>query len=295
MPLRANLAALGRIAHAASLLVTALAAVAALGATALAALGVLPWLTLEAGFGAPADRAGMVAQIALTALLWLMLGAIPSGARMLALERSHRDFRITMGDVAQAYHVAHAGDRHGAFRLSSEFDAVRERIEYLRDHPDLRLLEADVLTLAAQMSRQSHKLAEVYSDERVARAKDFLRQRQEEVEAQKARIVEALAVTREIGRWSSQVELEEAVVASQMQALEEQLQAVLPALGRRLDQPGTGEDETREAAASVGATDMDRASMDGASTDGASVDGLDGPGVRRSPNVVPMGTRPAAE
>ena len=97
-----------------------------------------------------------------------------------------------MADVAEAYHHAHAGDRQGVFRLSSEFDQVRERIEYLRDHPDLKLLEADVLTLAAQMSQQSHRLAEIYSDERVARAKDFLQQRQEEAEEQQRRIVEAL-------------------------------------------------------------------------------------------------------
>lgn len=267
----ANVAAVGRIAHAASLYLTGAAAVAALGATVLSALGVIPWLTLEAGFGASAAQAGMVAQIGVTLLLWLMLGTIPSGARMLALERSHRDFRITMQDVAQAYHVAHAGDRQGTFRLSSEFDAVRERIEYLRDHPDLRLLEADVLTLAAQMSRQSHELAQIYSEERVARARDFLRQRQEEAEAHQARIVEALGIAREIGRWSSQVELEEAVVASQLQNLDEQLQAVLPALGYSLDRTiAEGDAEAAEA-------------------------GAEGAVVRRPPNVVPLGTRPAAE
>jgi hypothetical protein len=277
MSSRSNLAALGRIAHAASLYVAAAAALAALAATVLAALGVVPWLTLEARFGAtPLPEFGTYLQVGLTALLWLLLGTIPSGARMLALERSHRDFRITMEDVANAYHMAHVGDRKGAFRLSSEFDAVRERLEYLRDHPDLRLLEADVLTLAAQMSRQSHKLAEIYSDERVARAKDFLRQRQQEAEAQQARIVEALAVAREIGRWSSQVELEEAVVASQLQSLDEQLQAVLPALGYNLDRPAQDPDAAAEAEDAAHGVEQ-------------------GAEARRLPNVVPMGTRPAAE
>ncbi len=277
MSSRSNLAALGRIAHAASLYAVAAAALAALAATVLAALGVLPWLRLEAGFGAtPLPEFGTYLQLGLTALLWLLLGMVPSGARVLALERSHRDFRITMEDVAKAYHMAHAGDRTGAFRLSSEFDAVRERLEYLRDHPDLRLLEADVLTLAAQMSRQSHKLAEIYSDERVARAKDFLRQRQQEAEAQQARIVEALAVAREIGRWSSQVELEEAVVASQLQSLDEQLQAVLPALGYNLDRPAQDPDAAAEAEDAAHGVEQ-------------------GAEARRLPNVVPMGTRPAAE
>ncbi len=279
MSSRSNLAALGRIAHAASLYAVAAAALAALAATVLAALGVLPWLRLEAGFGAtPLPEFGTYLQLGLTALLWLLLGTVPSGARVLALERSHRDFRITMEDVAKAYHMAHVGDRTGAFRLSSEFDAVRERLEYMRDHPDLRLLEADVLTLAAQMSRQSHKLAEIYSDERVARAKDFLRQRQQEAEAQQARIVEALAVTREIGRWSSQVELEEAVVASQLQGLDEQLRAVLPALGYSLDPPAPARD-----AQSV------------AGPEGASPAVEQGAEARRLPNVVPLGSRPAAE
>ena len=120
---------------------------------------------------------------------------------------------------------------------------MRERIEYLRDHPDLKLLEADVLTLAAQMSQQSHRLAEIYSDERVARAKDFLAAAPEGGRGAAGPIVEALAICREITRWSRQVELEEAMVASQLQALDEQLQAVLPALGYKLD--GTEEDRAR--------------------------------------------------
>lgn len=281
MSLRFNLAALGRIAHALSLYLVALAALSALGATVLAALGVLPWLRIEAALGDVAlPQFGTLLQIGLTAMLLLMLGTIPSGARMLALERSHRDFRMTMGDVASAYHMAHAGDRAGAFKLSSEFDAVRERIEYLRSHPDLRLLEADVLTLAAQMSRQSHKLAEIYSEERVARARDFLQQRQTEAEDQQKRIVEALAVAREIGRWSSQVELEEAVVASQLQSLDEQLQAVLPTLGYRID----GRKPEPEAvpdgeAGSPGLDERTDQELD----------------VTRPPNVVPMEARPAAE
>lgn len=273
MSIRANLSALGRIAHAAALLLVLAGAGAALAATTLSALGAIPWLTVEAGWGGAAVPGfGMGLQIGVTALLLLMAATIPSGSRMLALERSHREFRMTMKDVAEAYHHAHAGDRQGVFRLSSEFDQVRERIEYLRDHPDLKLLEADVLTLAAQMSQQSHRLAEIYSDEKVARAKDFLQQRQKEAEEQGRRIGEALAVCREIGRWSSQVELEEAMVASQLQALDEQLQAALPALGYTLG--GSAEDRERLA----GPEPLTH-----------------GVEVRRPATVVPMGARAAAE
>lgn len=273
MSLRSHLSLLGRIAHATALLLVLAAAGAAVAATALSALGVIPWLTLEARFGeAAVPGFGMGLQVGLTVLLVLMAATIPSGSRMLALEKSHRDFRMTMRDVAEAYHHAHAGDRQGVFRLSSEFDQVRERIEYLRDHPDLKLLEADILTLAAQMSQQSHRLAEIYSDEKVARAKDFLQQRQAEAEEQQRRITEALGICREIGRWSSRVELEEATVASQLQALDEQLQAVLPALGYQLD----GSEADRERLVEPAPLSH-------------------GVEVRRPANVVSMGARTAAE
>ena len=79
----------------------------------------------------------------------------------------------------------------------------------------------------------------------------------------------SVAVCREIGRWTSQVELEEAMVASQLQVLDEQLQAVLPSLGYRLASPKPDEAAPEEGAA----------------------DGT----VTRPPNVVAMGPRPAAE
>jgi hypothetical protein len=235
MQLRATMTTFVRILHVISLWVIGLAALAMVAATILSALGVIPWLQLEAGFGATSPMAGMVAQIGLTALLVLIAGFFPSSLRVMQLENSHRSFKIQMKDVSEAYHAAHVADRKGVFTLSSEFDQVRERIDYLRQHPDLKLLEADIITLAAQMSQQSHRLAEIYNDSRVARAKDFLAQRQHEVEEQQRRIEEALKTCREIMRWNSQVELDEAVVQSQLQQLDEQLQEVLPALGYSFD------------------------------------------------------------
>jgi len=262
MQFRATVNQLVRILHVISLYVVGLAAVAMVAVTLLSALGLLPWLTLQAGFGEAAfPQAGMALQIGLTILLVMVAAFFPSSLRVLALERSHREFKMTMDDVASAYHAAHVADRKGVFTLSSEFDQVRERIDYLREHPDLKLLEADILTLAAQMSQQSHRLAEIYNDQRVARAKDFLAQRQAEAKEQEKRIAEALVICRELMRWNSQVELEEAVVASQVQQLDEQLQQVLPSLGYSLERPEEG-----------------------------LTHGLGRPG-----NVFPMGHRPAAE
>jgi len=160
---------------------------------------------------------------------------IPTNARVMKLEHSHRRFQLTMDDVARAYHLCHTADRAGLFTMSSEFDAVRERLAYLRDHPDLAQLEAGVMEVAAQMSQQSRHLADVYSDEKVTQAKNFLAQRQEEAERQQERIIEALHACTEIRKWAEQVDLEESVVASQLQQLDEKLQAALPSLGYTLE------------------------------------------------------------
>jgi hypothetical protein len=272
MQSRATVYQLARILHVISLWVLGLAALAMVVATALSALGIIPWLTLQAGFGTVSPAAGVVAQIGLTAFLVMLLGFFPSSLRVMQLENSHRDFRLKMQDVAEAYHAAHVADRKGVFTLSSEFDQVRERIDYLRQHPDLKLLEADILTLAAQMSQQSHRLAEIYNDERVERARAFLAQRQQEVEEQQARIHEALRTCRDLMRWNSQVELEESVVASQLQQLDEQLQEVLPALGYSFDGV-KAEPVPEEEAEEV----------------------THGQGVTRPANIVPMGERHAAE
>jgi hypothetical protein len=207
-------------------------AFAAIGIAVLCALGVMPWLTMTASFGPyQFPEAGMIVQLAVTAILALMLFFVPASIRVLNLEREHRSFRVSMNDVARAYHLAHTADRAGVFSLSSEFDQVRERMAYLRDHPDMGMLESDILTLAAQMGQQARHLADVYSDAKVARAKDFLAQRQQEAEVQQGRIIEALHVMREIRRWADQVETEEAIVASQLGQLDEQLQSILPILG----------------------------------------------------------------
>jgi NTP pyrophosphatase (non-canonical NTP hydrolase) len=207
-----------------------LASVSAVIITGLAFAGRLPWPEIQIGYdGAPLDI-GMYVQIGLTALL-LMLGIyLPTTWRVQRLELSHRRFEIGMADVTRAYAVAHAGDRAGAFYLKNEFDAVRERFQFLRDHPDLGDMEPGILEVAAQMSHVSAELAHTYSDEKVERARTFLRQRQEELAQFDARIEQATAITHEIVHWARQLELEEAVANSKLDRLKEELREVLPAV-----------------------------------------------------------------
>jgi hypothetical protein len=224
-----------RVLHSVSMVLILVIGLAAIGLTAASAFGVTPWLTFSATFGEfTYPQAGMITQIIATIILASLFFFMPSAGRILSLERSHRNFRLSMEDVARAYHVCHTADRSGIFTMSSEFDAVRERLAYLRDHPDLDSLEPQVLEIAAQMSHQSRELADIYNVEKVARAKMFLHQRQQEAERQQQLIIEAHHALRDIRQWSQQVELEESVVASQLSQLQEQLDATLPALGYTL-------------------------------------------------------------
>src|SRR5690606_8855296 len=137
-------------------LVIVLAAAAAVWSL-LAATGLAPWRGLPATLGATPVEAGPAVQLAATALLVGLGLFLPSGARVHALETSARRFHATMWDVARAYQMAHAADRDGVFTLRSEFDSVRERLAWLRRHPDLSSLEPQVLELAAQMSHESRE------------------------------------------------------------------------------------------------------------------------------------------
>lgn len=136
-----------------------------------------------------------------------------------------------MSDVSRAYGAVHAADRGDTFRISSEFDAVRERLAYLRDHPDLSTLEPAVLEIAAQMSYVSKELAQVNSDERITRARGFLEQRQFELDQFNARLDQAKVASTEMKHWLHEIELEESVAAAQLDRLRDELKDVLPKLG----------------------------------------------------------------
>ncbi len=225
-----------------------LMALGLLCATLGAATGMLPWVELDLSFGEqPVENAGMIAQISVTVLALMLASFLPSNRRLMALENSHRDFNLGMNDVAQAYHHAHAADRTGLFQLSSEFDSIRERLTYLRDHPDLGALEPDILELAAQMSHVSRELADVYSDDAITRARDFLRQRQQEVERFNARLDQAKSISTELKHWMYEIELEESVAASQLERLRDELHEVLPEMGRETRaRAGTAPDTIRD-------------------------------------------------
>lgn len=221
-----------------ALVVVIAAALALLGATILATFGQAPWLRFSVAVGETRyDNAGQIFQIGLTGLAVILCVFLPSNARIMRLENSHRRFSINMQDVAQAYALAHGADREGLFTLSSEFDAVRERLAYLSAHPDLGRLEPALLEVAAQMSFLSRELAEVYSDEKVARARDFLTQRQQELEAFDARLEKAKLVSQELKHWAGQVDLDESVAQSQLRRLRDDLHEILPELEQRLAPP----------------------------------------------------------
>lgn len=216
-------------------LVLALAAAAA-AASAMALAGALPWPQLAVDWGgAPVPQAGMWAQLALTALLLLLCIFLPAHARMARLERSHRSFRIGMEDVRRAYETAHAADRRGVFALSSEFEAMRARMDHLRRHPDLADLEPELLELAAQMSHESRDLARTYSEARVTRARLFLSQRQEEADRLAERLALARGVCDGLRNLLRDVEAVERANHLQLRRLEADLREILPGLGYDVD------------------------------------------------------------
>jgi hypothetical protein len=224
----------GIVTYAVQQISTFILVIAALGATVatgLAGLGLLPWLELPVALGgATVVNAGMIAQIGFTVLLLVLAGFLPMQARVRRLEVTNRDFHISMADVARAYQYVHQADREGAFQLSREFDAMRDRMEWMRNHPDLAEMEHDVLQAAAQMSVESRALAQTYSDEKVERARSFLRERQHEVEDYRQRISMAQSTVGEIKRWMQAISVEEGLAEKQMERLQKDLAEVTDAL-----------------------------------------------------------------
>ena len=206
-----------------------LAAVTAVGATLLSAAGALPWLELPLRFGtADVPYAGAALQVGLTIILLLLCAFLPSSIRVLRLEATHRDFAVRMDDVARAYWMAHAADRGGAFQLPREYDAVRERLQFLKAHPDLEDLDHGILELAAEMSHESRELAQIYSDEKLNRAREVLALRRHEAEELNERIAHAHAATLEIRKLKDEVDFEEDVVRARIERLREDLAEILP-------------------------------------------------------------------
>jgi hypothetical protein len=203
-----------------------------------AATGLAPWLALEVGVGGetPVD-AGKAIQLVLTLFLLGLCHFVPMNSRVMRLELSHRKFEVGMWDVARAYQIAHAADRDALFQLEGEFDGIRERLKFLRSHPDLGSLEPEILELAAQMSHESRELAEIYSNERVERARAFLQQRRREAEQMKERVQTAHSVCRDLKRLLRSVELDEEVVRTRLAQFKADLEDLLPILDLRPADP----------------------------------------------------------
>lgn len=207
-----------------------------LAATVAAGLGYLPWPELSLRWGGQyIPGFGMWLQIGLTGLFLALCFFLPANARMARLEMGHRSFHMSLEDVRRAYEIAHAADRRSVFSLSSEFEAMRERMAHLKKHPDLTDLEPELLQLAAQMSLESRDLSRTYSEERVNRARTFLAQRQEEVARMADRIRLAKMTCDELRRWLRDIEASERANHAQIRRLEADLRELLPALGYDVD------------------------------------------------------------
>jgi hypothetical protein len=223
----------------------AIAAVAITVSTVMASLGLWAWVELPISYaGEPIEKAGMYAQIGLTFLAVGLCFFLPTNRRVMQLETSHRQFSMNMDDVTRAYGAVHAADRGEVFQMSSEFDSVRERLAYLRDHPDLSTLEPALLEVAAQMSHISRELATVYADEKIERARNFLKERQEEVNLFNSRLDQAKGITTEMKHWLHEVELEESVAAAQLDRLRAEMREIMPELG--IDRMVTANDMARD-------------------------------------------------
>ncbi|WP_299768519.1 DNA repair protein [uncultured Tateyamaria sp.] len=204
--------------------------------TGMAAAGFWPWIDLSVTWnGAPVDQAGMIAQIGLTVLAVALCFFLPTNMRIMQLENSHRQFSVGVDDITRAYHAAHHADRSGTFGLSDAFESTQDRLAFLRDHPDLSMLEPELLELAAKMSHISRDLAQAYSDTKVERARSFLQQRQFEIEQFNDRLEQAKAIHGEFSTWINRLELEENVARAHLERLLDEMERLLP----ELNQPAT--------------------------------------------------------
>jgi len=191
--------------------------------TALGAAGNVPMLSVPAVVGVNPVDAGPLLQIGAAVALLAIVALLPGLARVRRLEAAHRSFRVGMEDVSRAYWAAHAADRAGLFALGREFDAVRERLEFLKRHPDLGAHEPELLELAAQMSTEARELAAIYSDEKVARAETMLAERRMEVERLTGLVERAHSVTRDLWRALDEVTLEEDMAKARIDRLREEI------------------------------------------------------------------------
>jgi len=164
-------------------------------------------------------------------LILSILGLLFTAGNPLKQHTLRWNFEVNMLDVARAYAAVHAADRQGVFKLHEQFDAVRERMKWLKSHPELAGLETDVLLLAAQLSEVTSSLALRYNDDDVDRAMVFLAQRNQECERLEALVAKALEVRTTIQLIAQDVQLRTEMASSQLNGIHEELQGYLEPLG----------------------------------------------------------------
>ena len=200
----------------------AASALALLAVTALSAAGVLPWLELQVNFGTPLPLAGIGVQIGTTLLLLVLASYIPASYRVAQLEMAHRNFEVGMDDVTRAYRAAHMADRAETFEIRREFDAVRQRYKFLKDQPDLKDIDDELLVIAAQMSETSRDLADRFSDRRIARVREGLERRAEDAQSLESQVRAIRNEKDKLTKMRGEAEVSESEFRRQVDALQDE-------------------------------------------------------------------------
>ena len=146
-------------------------------------------------------------------------------------------FEINMEDVGRAYYAAHSADREGVFRLTEQYDSVLERLRWLQQQPDFAELNHEVLVVAAQMSELSRTLAERFSERNVDRAKAFLAEREEQMEAVGTLVSQTIETLTIIRLRTQKLNEEDVKNATLLKELDAEFSALLKPLGYQLVRP----------------------------------------------------------
>jgi len=172
-------------------------------------------------------------------LLAIMCSCFPAamwaGGQPLKRAELEHAFRVKMDDVVRAYYAAHAADRSGVFKLTGEFDAMRERMEWLSDHPELQALTPDLRLLGAQMSIVTRDLARRYSDEVVQEVDDLLTHSERDCDQFEEQVNRSLEAQAAIRTRVQKLDLRYATAYSQDSAVTEAIEQELEPLGLKLD------------------------------------------------------------
>jgi ribosome-associated toxin RatA of RatAB toxin-antitoxin module len=132
----------------------------------------------------------------MTALIVLALAYSYRSA--LTIEVTRTNFQINMEDVMHAFARIFEADRNGMFHLPQQFDAINERLSWVRQQPEFQESEHAVLLLAAEMSVASQNLDHAYGEEVIESAQTLLAQRETQLNQLEVQLREVRAIAAEI-------------------------------------------------------------------------------------------------